>query len=538
MEYESRTSLVRFSSVNQTCPNVSSKNPGTEAAKAQTLTEIFGNLKEVCKNLAVRVQYCVENEGNFEEEETEEDTDDEEEEENEENEKKNEFTELLDILEIYNRKKVDQKIIMKAVLKKCDDILNLNDKENAESTDKSKENKTEKDEDVNKNEPMSFDIRLLSGDAGQKKLEEFLGCKKLSFLVDKEQVEGWNEDEAEELEKIFLRRAVMSARNEGDILQVLKKSAPKSIAVKLLQKKYEIRWNTPCGAADDFDFYSLPAHFIKGSVRKAHMQTVLWSQRQAIESVNPDNNLGDFCPSFLYHKHSPYRKEGEGNESQLPVRMRNEPHYVWKKWSFNNSESNQSTQLEGEQLPQELSWISPMVRLLIRKLCEPIDRGFSPDASENVMYMLVVHSTSEPSQPGEKGFKSQVYIGSAEDGLKEKFFGEGGFCENMVSIKKHFSSAEFFTFHPTALLVEMRLMQALISEERFALFALNTFEDSRQLAKEAQELVGQALFLNKNELWGPATDVHFGLNLKDEMKVRKNSLPNSFPGKRRKKRKH
>ena len=54
-----------------------------------------------------------------------------------------------------------------------------------------------------------------------------------------------------------------------------------------------------------------------------------------------------------------------------------------------------------------------MVRLLIRKLCAPIDRGFSPDASENVMYMLVMldsrmHSTSEPSQPGEKGFKSQV----------------------------------------------------------------------------------------------------------------------------------
>ena len=50
------------------------------AAKAQTLTEIFGNLKEVCKNLAARVQYCIENEEIFEEEEMEEDTDDEEEE--------------------------------------------------------------------------------------------------------------------------------------------------------------------------------------------------------------------------------------------------------------------------------------------------------------------------------------------------------------------------------------------------------------------------------------------------------------------------
>jgi len=527
--------------------NITTETNVVAPKKAQTLTEIFGNLKEVCTHLAVRVQYCVENKRNFEEEEPEEDTDDEEEEEdeNEGDEKKNEFAELLDILEIRNRKKVDQKMIMKEVLKKCDDILNLknigSDEENAESTGKSKENKTENGEDVNKNEPMSFDLRSLSGNTPQQKLEEFLGCKKLSFLVDKDQVEDWNEDEAEELEELFLRRTVLLATNEGDILKVLKKSAPKSIALKLLQKKFEIRWSTVSGEPDDFDFYSLPAHFIKGSVRKAHVQTVLWSRRRAIESFNPDDNPGGFCPQFLYHKHSPYRKEGEGDDSQLPVRMRNEPHYVWKKWSFNNSESNQSTQLEGEQLPQELSWISPMVRLLIRKLCAPIDRGFSPDASENVMYMLVMldsrmHSASEPSQPGEKGFKSQVYIGSAEDGLKEKFLGEGGFCEKMASIKKHFSSAEFFAFHPTALLVEMRLMQALAAGEKFALFVLNTFEDPRQLAKEAQELVGQALFLKENELWGPATDAHFGLNLKDEMKGRKNSLPNSFPGKRRKKR--
>ena len=35
------------------------------------------------------------------------------------------------------------------------------DEENAKSTDKSKENKTENGEDVNTNEPMSFDLRLV-----------------------------------------------------------------------------------------------------------------------------------------------------------------------------------------------------------------------------------------------------------------------------------------------------------------------------------------------------------------------------------------
>ena len=101
-----------------------------------------------------------------------------------------------------------------------------------------------------------------------------------------------------------------------------------------------------------------------------------------------------------------------------------------------------------------------------------------------------------------------MYIGSAEEGLKENFFGEGGFCENMASIKKHFSSAEFFTFHPTALLIEMRLMQALVFEEKFALFALKTFEDSRQLAKEAQELVGWLLSKKLYYQNPPAFKIH------------------------------
>ena len=60
--------------------------------------------------------------------------------------------------------------------------------------------------------------------------------------MDKEKIEGWNEDEAEEMERITLRKAVSEATHEGDILNVLKKSAPKNIAVKLMQKKYEIRF--------------------------------------------------------------------------------------------------------------------------------------------------------------------------------------------------------------------------------------------------------------------------------------------------------
>ena len=46
----------------------------------QSLTEVFSNLMEVCKNLVARAHYCIENHENLEEEETDEDIDDDEEE--------------------------------------------------------------------------------------------------------------------------------------------------------------------------------------------------------------------------------------------------------------------------------------------------------------------------------------------------------------------------------------------------------------------------------------------------------------------------
>ena len=81
---------------------------------------------------------------------------------------------------------------------------------------------------------------------------------------------------------------------------------------------------------------------------------------------------------------------------------------MWKKWSFNKNEQPCKPTELGPNIPEELSWVSPVVRLLIRKLCEPLDEEFTPENTENVMYMLVVEETISPKLPDTKGFKSQV----------------------------------------------------------------------------------------------------------------------------------
>lgn len=41
------------------------------------------------------------------------------------------------------------------------------------------------------------------------------------------------------------------------------------------------------------------------------------------------------------------------------------------------------------------------------------------------------------------------------------------------------------------------------------------------------------MYLSNNEVWGPTVNMHFGLNLKEEMKKKRKFLPDSFPGSKR-----
>ena len=71
--------------------------------------------------------------------------------------------------------------------------------------------------------------------------------------------------------------------------------------LKFIKRDYN-RWNTLTGESKPYDFFSLPQQFIKGSVRKTYMQTVLYHHKNSISSIGDDIKLTQLCPPVVYHK--------------------------------------------------------------------------------------------------------------------------------------------------------------------------------------------------------------------------------------------
>jgi len=390
----------------------------------------------------------------------------------------------------------------------------------------------------NNNITMTIDLRQLGEEAKDGKLERILKCRDLSRYLPKQVTENGNVLQL--AEKAEMREIVSSAQCPPDILSRLKSKTPKSVAVNLILQQYNIRWNTSSGESKPFEFYSLPKHFMKGSVRRAHLQTVLYEHKNAIANLHAIFNLDQqtplqlhcFCPAVAYVKKDPYAKPGD-EDTGLPIRSRDEPKYSWQSWSFNNPEPQTSTSKDlGFEFPPDIAWISPKVKTLIKKLCEPIPDDFNPETTPNVMYMLVISETL-PVKLQEPAMRSQVYIGGADQGIKDRFLGDEGHCLKMINLFNHFSDIQYFVPHPSALLIEMRLLLALARRERHALFVLKVCDSPRTLGREVHDVIVQAMWLAKDEIWGPAVDMRFGLNMKEELKKKRRFLPDSFPGSNR-----
>ncbi|XP_078484956.1 uncharacterized protein LOC144744359 [Ciona intestinalis] len=453
---------------------------------------------------------------------SEKDSEDEEEDDEEENdgnedsnkkedrkESKTDMERLLAALELHKQQKQNL-LIKKAILLKFEEALFGNN-----------------------NITMTIDLRQLGEEEKDGKLEEILKCKDLTKYMPKSETE--NGVSMEFAEKAALRETIKEAKSPPDILTPFRPKTPKKIAVNLIHQQYNIRWNTKSGESKPFDFFDLPKQFRKGIVRKAHIQTVLYEHKAeitnlpAVLNVTTSVEKEDFCPNFLYVKKDPYAQK-EDSETNL-VRLRDDPKFSWQRWGIQGGDCDDL----GFEFPAELKWIDPKVKTLIKKLCEPISDDFNPQTTKNVMYLFVVTETTSPRLTV-MGNTSQIYIGGADDGILVKLLeGEDSHCSKMKQLYERFISMEAFEADSSnSLLVEMRLLLALARREQFAVFALKEYEDARSLGKALHDLVIQALYLADNEIWGPAVNMCYGLNVKEELKKRRKFLPPHFPGSNRK----
>lgn len=270
-----------------------------------------------------------------------------------------------------------------------------------------------------------------------------------------------------------------------------------------------------------------------------HMQTVLYEHKADVqhlkERLAPSSELTKeaFSPKYVYVKKDPYRRDPDVADEDAPKRLRDEPKFSWQSWDLSTDECTE----RGFEFPEELKWINPKVKILIKKLTTPIADDFNTKNCENVMYLLVVNDTTSRLLQ-DQGNCSQIFIGAADNGLQSRFLeAQDSHSNRILELYEHYVAMQSFNPHPTALLVEMRMLLALARREPFALFALEVFDSPRTLGREVHDLVIKALYLANNEIWGPAVNMRFGLNVKEELKKRRRFLPDHFPGKNRRRKK-
>ena len=268
----------------------------------------------------------------------------------------------------------------------------------------------------------------------------------------------------------------------------LRRGAARWVVENMIQRQFDVRWETSNGEPDDFTFYKLcnmentTEHF-KYITRQAHVKAALYKECCRKPKRGPMQLLYDLldkprnvlCPKVFV-------KTANG----------------WKAWQANEEEPT-----EGEKkkklfvkvnLVDSVSWIHESIRNFI---ADNADTQKTDDASlkktlEKVtLYWAVVdESDFKPGNYGELELKpfssSQVYVGKANNGILGRWMNDNNsHCKMM---KKCLDNVRAMTtYDPSRLegiqLVDARLALAKVRREKTALFVIKTFGDDLKKAK-------------------------------------------------------
>ena len=259
-----------------------------------------------------------------------------------------------------------------------------------------------------------------------------------------------------------------------DIAEYLKKDVPQWFVRNIIQHQFDIRWDTPTGKPDDYNFYQFcdmknTSGLLKYTPRLAHVQATLYKKcRKICGERRSSENKEWLCPTV-------YIRTNNG----------------WKTW---RAGEDQFTHVE--HIINDLSWIDPHIGQFITENAN-VQRGDSDENDENLknslekptLYWAVLED--KDFIPGEKlkleeiG-KTQVYVGKANNGIRGRWTTDGD--NHCAMMKKCLDNVcAMTTYDPLRLegiqLVDARLALAMVRRERTALFVMKTFGDEVEKAE-------------------------------------------------------
>ena len=258
------------------------------------------------------------------------------------------------------------------------------------------------------------------------------------------------------------------------------------VVASMIERQFEIKWDTPTGEPDDYSFYDFcdtekTMKYLKFIPRRAHVKTTLFKECRSKQKMlddllqMPKNSL---CPEVLV-------KTVDG----------------WTTWQAPDEENN-----EGEFRPlpenrvfsEDFSWIDQSILEFIKKNA---DKQKSDHESLKIslknptLYWAVVEDRDFPPIQNTKNLKlkpigqTQVYVGKANNGIKGRWLEDSdNHCEMM---KKCLDNVwAMTTYDPLRLegiqLGDARLALAKVRGEKTALFVMKTFGDDLEKAEIAK----------------------------------------------------
>jgi hypothetical protein len=319
-------------------------------------------------------------------------------------------------------------------------------------------------------------------------------------------------------------------KSPRDLVSVLvaNNDATKATVKKLFEKQYEFKWHTGTGDPDQFSFYGFceDVKDVEGEdvmmydTRKAHVISRLYHAQKELQKI----------------RHLPYKKLCP------PVYVRTRSfggiRWRWTKWIFNceNNEFITNTHIN----TNINSWIlkdNQLITHLEHNSVLTSATGQLPNEVGHLYWAVLKEDDYDNDrEPTEiLPFRTQVYVGIAKNGIKERWTGGGtSHCKKMEFARD--VMCDMLSYDPTALrseqLVDLRLLLHKAcnqDDETSGLFIMEQFtkeDDTEQIIGDKSRLVpaegkningkktsSDEFILNvrQNENWIPK-DMNYGMN--------------------------
>ena len=299
---------------------------------------------------------------------------------------------------------------------------------------------------------------------------------------------------------------IQKAESPRDMAKYLQKSAADQVAKNIIQKQFQIKWNTPTGVpAINHTFYQFcdterTKEFFTYYPRKTHVEVTLYKECRTQSTSNVQKickRKEQLCPKV-------YIKTAKG----------------WKTWDADTKEFKDSRH-------NQFGWIHKSIKSFIERNADEQGDDFNSleeSLKKPTLYWAVLEDEDFSSGENlelDKISATQIYVGETDNGIRKRWTDH---CSKMKNCLDNVCAMT--TYDPSKLkgiqLVHARLALAKVRGERTALFVMKTFGDDMETARlelEKKHLNGE-IELELTELdnysdatmkWKP-TNMRYGMN--------------------------